>query len=105
MDYNIYAGLGGYFGGAQYIGTLRNATQGEAEDYAYEKALDIYDSCSTRGIPSYSDIELEMSAENPYYSPEDVEEAYSSARDEWIIYYAILTEKDDISKDELKYLD
>ena len=35
MDYNIYAGLGGSFGGAQYVGTIRNATAEEALEYAY----------------------------------------------------------------------
>jgi hypothetical protein len=44
MKYNIYAGLGGTLGGAQYRGTGEFENFDDAEDYAYRIAVEDYES-------------------------------------------------------------
>ena len=106
MDYNIYAGLGGSFGGAQYVGTIRNATAEEASKCAYEQAIEEYENYTLYdGVQSYSEIEEEMLKECPECSAEDIDMAYSEAMETWIEYYAIPIEEDNIEEDELEYLD
>ena len=64
MDYNIYAGLGGSFGGAQYVGTIRNATAEEALEYAYDIAVEKYEDYTFYdGVHSYSEVEEKMKSD------------------------------------------
>lgn len=106
MDYNIYAGLGGSFGGAKYVGTIRNATAEEASEYAYAQAVEEYENYTFYdGVQSYSEIEEEILREDPECSAEDIDIAYKEAMETWIDYYATPTEEDDIEEDELEYLD
>ena len=60
-QYKIYAGLGGGFGGAQYIGTETFESEQAAYDYAFECACEEYDSYEgLHGLASYDNI-----CENP----------------------------------------
>lgn len=78
-QYKIYAGLGGGFGGAQYIGTETFETEQAAYD-SYE---------GLHGLTSYNDI-----YENPEdygldedATEEEIEDAFSNERESWIEYY------------------
>nr|DAE51852.1 MAG TPA: putative sugar kinase, PSI-II, Sugar Kinase, Clostridium [Bacteriophage sp.] len=106
MDYNIYAGLGGSFGGAQYVGTIRNATAEEALEYAYDIAVEKYEDYTFYdGVHSYSEVEEKMLKEDPECSAEDIDIAYEEEMKNWIDYYVEPTEEDDIEDFMLEYLD
>lgn len=89
-QYKIYAGLGGGFGGAQYIGTETFETEQAAYDYAFECACEEYDSYEgLHGLTLYNDI-----YENPEdygldedATEEEIEDAFSNEREGWIEYY------------------
>lgn len=103
--YNIYAGLSGAFGGANYIRTVYCDTKEEAESIAYQEACEIYYSQQGCGIEDYDDFYAEAQVYTDY-SDFDSEEEYflaveeyanqleSEAKESWIDYYAILKEED-----------
>lgn len=89
--YNIYAGLGGGFGGAHLVAEAEEfENEAAAVNYAYECALEEYQSYEGyHGIVSYGDI-----WENPEdygleegYTEEDVDEIYQEEVESWITYY------------------
>lgn len=94
--YKIFAGLGGGFGGAEYVETREFVTEKDANDYAYELACQDYEMYEgMHGLPDFGDIE-----EDPEYyglmedaSSEEIEEVYIEARDGWIEYYVELVEE------------
>ena len=43
MKYNIYAGMGGEFGGAQFVETVDFPTLDDANQYAYDQAWEEYE--------------------------------------------------------------
>lgn len=96
--YNIYAGLNGGFGGANYIETTECENITVAEELAYWKACEEYDDMG--GLHGLFNRE-EALEENPDLSEEDLEEMENEDRENWIDYYAILKEEDpnDISCD------
>lgn len=104
QKYNIYAGLGGSFGGAEYRGTGEFETEEDASEVAYAIACEEYESYEGyHGIKDWSDI-----AEDSNLDPDDEDnydeilEAYNEEMESWIEYYAVLTEDDDeISEEEL----
>ena len=105
-EYNIYSGLGGGFGGASYqYATLCESAE-DAEKEAYESAVEEYQSYEGfNSIPTWSDSLDAAMEENPGV-PEDelheiADEIYNSIMEEWIEYYCILTEDDDIEEDDL----
>lgn len=106
--YNIYAGLGGSFGGAQYQYTIEANNKREAEEIAYNEALEIYqDFEGTYGIMDWNDCAISLEID-PYTENNDliaeVDELYNEEMENWIKYYAILTSKDkETSKEELIY--
>lgn len=108
-QYNIYAGLSDSFGGVDYQYTASFENQKEADEEAFVVACDIYESYEgLHGILSYYDVEeqycQEKNIEHENLTKEDYEEIdiiYYNERDNWISYYAIPTEKDDIMEDEL----
>ena len=64
MKYNIYAGLGGGFGGSEYILTEEFNTKNEALKYARDEAIEIYKSYEGfHGIRSYNEIVEEYEEE------------------------------------------
>lgn len=107
MDkYNIYAGLGGSFGGANYKFTIEAKSKEEAEDIAYNEAVEVYqDFEGTYGIMDWNDCAISLEID-PYTENDDliekVDELYNEEMENWIKYYAILTSEDkNISKEEL----
>lgn len=95
MKYNIYAGLSGGFGGANYIGTL-DASLADAEDAAYEYAIEEYESYEgMHGLLTWDDIAEEngLDPENDLYKIDDL---YLEQVNDWIEYYAIPFNEDPI---------
>lgn len=89
MLYNIYAGLGGGFGGAQYDYTCNCESKEEAEDLAYDAAINVYELYEgSHGLLDYSDCR-EVSS-----SDEEAEEMYNEERESWLEYYAVPTDED-----------
>lgn len=102
-EYNIYSGG---FGGASYQYTTLCESAEDAEKEAYESAVEEYQSYEGfNSIPTWSDSLDAAMEENPGV-PEDelheiADEIYNSIMEEWIEYYCILTEDDDIEEDDL----
>ena len=95
MKFNIYAGLGGSFGGATYQGTLECNDALEAEQYAYECALEEYESYSgCHGLLTWDEI----AEENNLDINEDcveIDTLYTEQVEDWIEYWAVDFEEDD----------
>lgn len=89
--YNIYAGLGGGFGGARLVAEAEEfENEDAAVNYAYECALEEYQSYEGyHGIVSYGDI---LDYPEDYgledgFTEEDVQEIYQEEVESWITYY------------------
>lgn len=89
MKFEIYAGLGGGFGGANYVETIEANTREEAEEYARQCAIDDYESYEgSHGILSRDDVFedlIESFGEEPL--EEDVDLRYMEGVEGWITYY------------------
>lgn len=89
MKFEIYAGLGGGFGGASYIETIEANTREEAEEYARQCAIDDYESYEgSHGILSRDDVFedlIESFGEEPL--EEDIDLKYMEEVEGWITYY------------------
>lgn len=89
MKFEIYAGLGGGFGGANYVETIEANTREEAEEYARQCAIDDYESYEgSHGILSRDDVFedlIESFGEEPL--EEDVDLRYMEEVEGWIAYY------------------
>ena len=103
MRYNIYAGLGGSFGGATYQGTGDFSSRESAEEMAYQYAVEEYEMYEGyHGILDWYDV-----AENNNLDPDDenneseIDELYNEEKESWMEYYAILTEEDDLEDEEM----
>ena len=89
--FRVFAGMGGGFGGAKDYGVYEFKNAEEAERYAYEMAVQEYQSYEGyHGIISWGEI-----AENPEefgleegYTEDDINEIYNEEIDGWISYYA-----------------
>lgn len=99
MKYRIYAGLGGGFGGASYVNTIDVDSWEEANDEAYNAAVEVYESYEgLHGIPSYNELREEVLTEyiNENLTKQEIEDAISEVRQEliesWVDYYV---EEDD----------
>lgn len=97
-EYNIYAGLGGGFGGARYQYTGLFNSEEEALEEAYAVACEEYESYEgTGGLMTYEDA-LEEAEGNESTADEILEQE----KDEWISYKAVLTSEDTgIPEDDL----
>ena len=106
--YNIYAGLTSM----EYKGTTECKNADEALDYAYELAVEEYESyAGLHGIPSWEELEQEVrdmySAEIDAgeYDEDDIEymtqDAWNEEVESWIQYQVIPTDKDNIEDIEL----
>lgn len=94
--FKIYAGMSGGFGGATYEGTIEAASERDAEQYAYDLAVEQYQSYEGyHGILSWEECKedlhdsgmLEDLTENEC---EDlVNEHYLNEIDSWIDFYVV----------------
>lgn len=104
-EFNIYEGLGGGFGGADYHSTILAESQQEAEEYAYALACETFESYEgERGLRSWYECAGDLDIDPNTTDPDEiatVNEEYEDERETWIDYYAIPTEEDDIPEDEL----
>lgn len=104
-EYNIYEGLGGGFGGANYHSTILAESRREADEYAYTLACDTFESYEgERGIRSWDECAEDLDIDpNTNYLDEiaAVNAEYDNEREAWIEYYSVPTEEDDIPDDEL----
>lgn len=94
--YEIYAGMGGGFGGAVFQCIEEFDSIVEADKYAYSLAFEEYtsyegshgilswDDCREDLIDSYPDMEID---------DEDVDAHYQEEIESWIEYYVILVEE------------
>lgn len=101
MKYNIYAGLSGSFGGAQYRGTGDFEDFNDAEEYAYQTAVEDYESYEGyHGVLSWYDVALEngLDPDNPD-NEEEINDLYSMEKEDWMEYYAVLFEEDDLDEE------
>lgn len=111
-QYNIYAGLSGSFGGANYQYTGLYETVEEAKDDAFQAACWNYD--QYRGLyklPSWEDavkaycadqgIDLEDFDEDDEEVFQEVKEYYDEAREDWLYYYIVPTDEDNIDQEDL----
>lgn len=88
--YNIYAGLSGSFGGASFITTEEFKSLDDAYEYAYDCAVEIYESyVGYHGLRTVEDI-----MEEEEVNESEAIEIYQEEMEGWIDYYAILTSKD-----------
>ena len=104
MKYNIYAGLGGSFGGATYRGTGDFSSRESAEEMAYQYAVEEYEMYEgSHGIRSWEDIADEegLDYEEDEY---EINEMYEDEKESWMEYYVRLTEKDDLEGEEITEL-
>lgn len=98
--YNIYAGLGGSFGGAFYQFTTLAESEEDAAEMAWEAAIAEYETYEgNNGISSYEDVRSENY--DPDYTDEDYEAIYNEERESWLDYYAILTSEDSLGEEDL----
>ena len=92
-NYEIYAGLGGGFGGALYEGTCENVTEKEAMDEAYRLSLEVYDSyAGSNGLPSLEDIfcDFEYYGFEEQPTEEEALEVLQETIEGWLDYYVVL---------------
>lgn len=87
--FKIYAGLGGGFGGANYVDTIECETQDEAMEIACQSAIEEYESYEgNHGLLSWDECRedlIESGWEDP--SDEDVNDQYNEEIESWIDYY------------------
>ena len=99
MKYDLYAGLGGRFGGANLIFKgVEYDNKEEATKAAYEYAVEEYQSYEGyHGLTSYNDIKENTEDYGLDEDPEaeDIDEVYTEEVENWIEYYAIPTAEDD----------
>lgn len=104
--YNIYAGLGGGFGGAIYQYTTDCEDFDKAEEEAYQTAIEVYESYEgLHGIKSWSDCREDIAEEYDIQVEEVSEDAvdvwYQEEREDWLDYYAVPTDEDTLDPEEL----
>lgn len=103
MKYNIYAGLGGSFGGATYQGTGDFKSREAAEQAAYEAAVEEYEMYEgSHGILDWYDVAEEEGLDpNDEDNYPEIDELYNEEKESWMEYYAVSTEEDDLEGEEM----
>ena len=95
MKYNIYAGLGGGFGGPTYRGTGEFNDEDSATRCAYEIAIEEYQSYEGyHGILDWNDV-AKREELDPETEDDSIDQAYQDEIEDWIEYYAVLMEEDE----------
>ena len=86
--YKIYAGLGGGFGGAEYLWTDEYTSEDEAVECAYNQACELY--------YDYQGFDREIALEdNPSLTEDELSEMESEDLETWVDYYVIETDSID----------
>lgn len=86
--FKIYAGLGGGFGGAEYIGTFEFENQDEALEYAYQAAIECYESYEgEHGLLDWNECREELKNSGYDYDDGEVDEYYGDEIESWVDYY------------------
>lgn len=100
-DYNIYSGLNGGFGGASYVGTIRQASEGKARDWVNILDTEAYESYEgLHGLLSFEEALEEAEGDrNLAY------EIYNDAVEDWAAGYYIRTDEDEDFDEEIIILD
>ena len=94
--FKIYAGLSGSHGGAQYCGVYECADRDEAETYAREQAVEVYESS---GFYTWDSMRQEI-ADDEYdgdieqVDPEDVDMRLMEEVESWLTYKVIRVQDD-----------
>lgn len=103
-EYNIYAGLGGGFGGAKYHSTILAESMDEASSYAYECARNEYEMYEgMHGLMDWYEVCIELGYDPDLLTKkeeENVAHAYNEEIENWIEYYVILTSEDEETLEE-----
>lgn len=89
--FKLFAGMGGSFGGAQSCGVYEYDNLQQAEEAAYELAVEEYQSYEgLHGIPSYEDVRNEYIETYGDEDPDEdlIQEYYEEEMSNWIVYYA-----------------
>lgn len=99
-DYNIYAGMSGGFGGASYVRTLKDVTENEANEWAYQTAIEIFEGyIGLHGIMSYEEAFEEADGDDNVAYELIQEEA-----ERWIECWVVpIEEDDDYDEDDSSY--
>lgn len=101
--FNIYAGLGGSFGGASYQGTGDFKSLADAENEAYQLAVEEYESYSgCHGLLSWGDVADENGLDYTEDSAE-IDELYIEEMESWLDYYAVLADEDEDTLEEDRF--
>jgi intein/homing endonuclease len=88
MLYDLYAGMGGGFGGATYQTTEEFATKQDAENEAYLLAREIYESYEgSNGILSWDDCLAILEEEYGEVYDDEVHDYYLNEVESWICYH------------------
>lgn len=86
--FKIYAGLGGGFGGANYVGTYEFDNRGQAEEAAYQEAIEEYESYEGEyGIMSWEECEEACIKAGWGGDYDTVDDYYQEEIESWIDYY------------------
>ncbi len=108
-QYNIYAGLSGSFGGANYQYTSLCETGEEAEEEAFQIACENYEQYEgLHSLYSWEDAikdycnDQEIDPEDlTYEDTQEIEDYYDGGRESWLDYYAVPTDEDNIDPEDL----
>ena len=90
--YKIYAGLGGGFGGAEYLWTDEYNSEDEAVEYAYSQACELY--YGYQGLRGLFNREIALE-DNPSLTEDELIEMELEDLETWIDYYVIETDSID----------
>jgi len=95
MLFKIYAGLSGGFGGAKYIETLEFESRDDAEQYAYDCAVECYESYEgSHGLRTFDEIMEEEDVEE-----DEAIDIYNEEMEDWLEYFAVEVIEDEDGND------
>ena len=94
-NYRIFAGLGGGFGGAKYEETYEFRNEDEAMEYAYNKAVEEYESyAGSHGLLDYDGVREDLEESGFIEDTIDeneieamIESHYIEYMESWLDYY------------------
>jgi hypothetical protein len=89
--YNLYAGLGGGFGGAVFQETIECDSLDTASAYAHELSVQEYENFEGMHVLFTREEALE---EDPDLTDEELDEMENEDRESWIESWAVLTSED-----------